>query len=80
MKKTFQNNPQITQISQIRQAEGRTGAEQSRQTRSRLTLMRGHWRGVPHSHVGVLALSLAFSVFDLCNLRNLWTPYEASVF
>jgi len=26
-----------------------------------------------HNQVGVLALSLASSVFHLCNLRNLWT-------
>jgi len=70
MKKRFQDNPQITQI---RQAEDRKEANQRRRTQSQVAGVRCHWTGVPHSHVATLTLSLAFSPFNLCNLRNLST-------
>ena len=65
-------NPQITQITQIRQAEDRKEAQPvwanpKAGCRRAMTFEGGH------NHVSVLALSLALPVFHLCNLRNLRT-------
>jgi hypothetical protein len=73
----FPSVPCISIIHRLRRLHrsSKSKAEEnlSGKPHNRVARVGGHSRGVAHNHVGVFALSIALSLSNLCNLRNLWT-------